>query len=33
VVDLAARGIEIRQADYGDPGAWPAALEGVIKSC
>ncbi|WP_051276501.1 SDR family oxidoreductase [Marmoricola sp. URHB0036] len=29
VAGLAARGIEIRQAEYGDPGAWPAALDGV----
>lgn len=31
VTDLQAAGIEIRKADYGDPDAWPAVLQGVDK--
>ncbi|MQY31863.1 NAD(P)H-binding protein [Nocardia aurantia] len=31
VADLAERGVIVRQADYADPAAWPAALEGVDR--
>ncbi len=29
--DLAGRGVQVRQADYTDPAAWPAALAGVER--
>lgn len=29
--DLAAKGVEVRQADYRQPGGWPAALAGVER--
>lgn len=29
--DLVEKGVQVRQADYADPSAWPAALEGVDR--
>ncbi|MEW2290929.1 SDR family oxidoreductase [Streptomyces sp. NPDC047841] len=29
ITDLAEQGVVVRQADYSDPDAWPAALQGV----
>lgn len=31
VQDLAAKGVQVRQADYTTPDAWPAALQGVKR--
>lgn len=31
VQDLAAKGVQVRQADYTDPSVWPAALQGVKR--